>query len=66
MQFIINHVGKFQIVHDADGYTVIERLTCTAIIKDGFGIVRHTGFSHSTPNVIFIRTIEYWRCDVDA
>ena len=51
MEFIINHVVKFDHVHDTDRNTVVKRLTCTPIVKDGLGIAIHTSFFHSIPEV---------------
>src|SRR5699024_12509882 len=63
---IINHVVKFDHVHDNHRPTVIKCFTCTSVIKIGVGIAVHTSFTNGIPKVVRSCPIENWSRNVNT
>src|SRR5699024_10351679 len=59
VQLVINHMGQLEHEQVTYRYTAVKRLTRSAVIKDGFGIFRHTGFFQCLPDIFFRCSVKY-------
>ena len=66
MELVINHVVKFDHVHDTNGHTIIKWLTSASIIKNCLSITIHTCFTNGIPEIVCASSIKDRRCNMDT
>ena len=59
MDLIINKVVELQVVHDTNGNSVIERLTCTSVTKNDLAVLVHACFLEALTDILLVCAVEY-------